>query len=90
MANSSNVLIYATLFCPYCMRARSFLNRKGIDFKEIDVSGNMDLWNEMETVSGRSTVPQIFIGDHHVGGYDDMIKLEHEGKLDAILANATS
>lgn len=90
MSDSPNVLVYATMFCPYCMRARSLLNRKGVEFEEIDVGGNMDLWNKMEDHSGRSTVPQIFIGDHHVGGYDDMVKLEHEGVLDGLLNGSVS
>jgi glutaredoxin 3 len=67
------------------MRAKSLLNRKGVEFEEIDVGGNMSLWQEMEEKTGRNTVPQIYIGDYHVGGYDDMAALEHTGKLNELL-----
>lgn len=79
------VLMYATRTCPYCTRARQLLERKGVTFEEINVTGQTALWQEMEDRSGRETVPQIFIGDVHVGGYDDMAALEAQGKLDALL-----
>jgi glutaredoxin 3 len=85
MSDNSKVLMYSTPFCPYCIRAKSLLNRKGVEFEEIDVGGNMSLWQEMEEKSGRNTVPQIYIGDYHVGGYDDMAALEHTGKLNELL-----
>lgn len=79
------VKMYATRFCPYCMRARSLLKRKGVEWEEISVGSDTALWQEMETLSGRNTVPQIFIGDVHVGGYDDTVALDRAGKLDALL-----
>lgn len=79
---AAQVTMYSTLFCPYCMRARSLLKRKGIEFKEIRVSGNNDLWEEMEQRSGGNTVPQIFINDEAVGGYDDIATLDRQGELD--------
>jgi glutaredoxin 3 len=79
------VRMYATRFCPYCLRAKMLLKRKGIDYKEINVGGDPSLWAEMERLSERDTVPQIFIGDLSIGGYDDMAALEREGKLDALL-----
>lgn len=79
------VQIYATAFCPYCVRARRLLKRKGIDYEEIRVDKDQ---NEMRTMiqrSQRTTVPQIFIGDQHIGGYDDMAALDQAGKLDPLL-----
>lgn len=74
--------MYATRFCPYCMRARSLLKKKGIKFEEIAVSSGNELWQEMAEKSGRNTVPQIFIDGESVGGYDDIAVLNKQGKLD--------
>ena len=79
------VRMYATRFCPYCLRARMLLKRKGIAYEEISVGSDADLWAEMERLSQRDTVPQIFIGDLSIGGYDDMAALDRAGKLDALL-----
>ena len=80
------VEIYTTGFCPYCVAAKSLLKRKGVDFKEISVSGDHEKRQEMiERANGRMTVPQIFIGPTHVGGSDDLHALERAGKLDALL-----
>ena len=79
------VLMYATRFCPYCLRARMLLKRKGIQYEEISVGSDATLWAEMERLSQRDTVPQIFIGDLSIGGYDDMAALDRAGKLDALL-----
>ncbi len=81
----TNVIMYATRFCPYCMRARSLLKRKGVEFDEISVSGDNILWAEMEEKSGRNTVPQIFINNQPVGGYDDIAALNQAGELDLLL-----
>lgn len=78
----AEVLIYATRFCPYCMRARSLLKKKGVEYTEISVGRDQDLWDEMEQRSGRNTVPQIFINDESVGGYDDIAALDRQGELD--------
>jgi glutaredoxin 3 len=80
-----SVTMYTTSWCPYCSRARSLLERKGVAFQEIDVEASPEKRAEMQTRSGRRTVPQIFIGDHHVGGCDDLHALEQAGKLDALL-----
>ena len=77
----ANVVMYATRFCPYCMFARRLFKRKGIEFTEIKVSGRK-LWDELEQKSGRSTVPQIFINDESLGGYDDIAALDRKGELD--------
>ena len=79
------VTMYTTSWCPYCSRARSLLERKGVSFQEIDVEASPEKRAEMQSRSGRRTVPQIFIGDHHVGGCDDLHALEQAGRLDALL-----
>lgn len=79
------VVVYLTQSCPYSIRARMLLDRKGIAYQEIDVGADPARRAEMEKRSGRHTVPQIFIGDHHVGGYDDMAELDREGRLDPML-----
>jgi glutaredoxin 3 len=80
------VEIYTTRYCPYCTRAKALLKRKGVAFKEIDLAGNVELRDEMiERANGRTTVPQIFIGNVHVGGSDDLHALEYDGKLDPLL-----
>ncbi|KAG1707781.1 Glutaredoxin [Nymphon striatum] len=83
--NNATVVMYATRFCPYCMRARRLLKNKNIQFEEISVSGNNELWHEMEQRSGQTTVPQIFINDESIGGYDDMALLDRNGELDGLL-----
>jgi glutaredoxin 3 len=78
--------IYTTRYCPYCQAAKGLLSRKGVAFTEIDVSGDAKRRSEMVTrANGRMTVPQIFIGLTHVGGYDDLSALERAGKLDPLL-----
>jgi glutaredoxin 3 len=78
--------IYTTRYCPYCQAAKGLLSRKGVEFTEIDVSGDAKQRSEMVTrANGRMTVPQIFIGSAHVGGYDDLSALERAGKLDPLL-----
>ena len=79
---SAKVIMYATRFCPYCMRARRLLKNKGVEFEEIRVGSGNELWQEMEELSGRNTVPQIFINDEPVGGYDDIAALNQIGELD--------
>ncbi len=81
------VEIYTTPFCPYCHAAKRLLDRKGIAYAEIDVSRDPDLRVAMiRRANGRRSVPQIFIGDTHVGGSDDLHALEAAGKLDPLLA----
>ncbi len=79
---SVEVVMYSTRFCPYCMRARRLLKNKGVEFTEIAVGGNSELWAEMEQRSGRNTVPQIFINDESVGGFDEIAALNRQGELD--------
>jgi glutaredoxin 3 len=79
------VTMYATGWCPYCDRARGLLKRKGVEFTEIDIENGAGLRQEMITRSGRTSVPQVFIGDKHVGGSDDLHELEASGQLDQLL-----
>lgn len=81
----ADVIVYSTRFCPYCMRARRLLKRKGVEYQEIPVGGDRELWAEMEQKSGRNTVPQIFINNEPVGGYDDIARLDQIGELDQLL-----
>ena len=82
----SKVLIYTTPICPYCVRAKSLLKKKGAQIEEVDVFMDHDARMEMEAKAGRRTVPQIFIDGEHVGGCDDLYALERDGKLDPLLA----
>ena len=83
----ADVVIYTRDFCYYSDAARELLTQKGVAFREINATGNRDLRNEMiERANGGSTFPQIFIGDTHVGGSDELYALEEAGKLDALLA----
>ncbi len=83
----AEVTIYTTMTCPYCMRAKALLGKKGVKFNEIDVSMDAAKRDEMTArANGRYTVPQIFIGGTHVGGCDDLYALEGQGKLDPLLA----
>lgn len=80
------VVIYSTPWCPYCIRAKRLLNEKGAAFTDIDVSSDPALRQEMIRRSGRSTVPQIWIGEQHVGGCDDLYALERQRRLDELLS----
>ena len=83
------VEIYTTPICPYCIRAKRLLQEKGVGFREIDVMGDSHARGEMiRRANGRYTVPQIFIGETHVGGSDDLYALERAGRLDALLAGS--
>jgi len=82
-----NVTIYTTRFCPYCVHAKSLLDSKGVPYKEIPVDGNPGLRLEMGNKAGRNTVPQIWIGDEHIGGCDELYALERNNQLDRLLAN---
>ncbi len=82
----TTVTMYATLWCPYCARARQLLAGKGVTVDEIDIEARPDQRAVMMERSGRRTVPQIFIGDRHVGGCDDLLALDAAGGLDPLLA----
>jgi len=82
----NKVRIYRTRSCPYCRRAESLLKKRGVKtMKIIDVGGHRKLWVTMEKETRRNTVPQIFIGNTHIGGYDDLAKLDKKGQLEKLL-----
>lgn len=81
----ARVVLYGTAYCPYCVRARDLLDRKGVSYEDIRLEGDPERRREMEQRSGRRTVPQIFIDEQHVGGSDDLFALDRAGKLDSLL-----
>ena len=83
----AQITIYTKPYCPYCVRAVSLLEKKGAEFTEIEAAFDPAKRQEMiQRAGGRATFPQIFIDDRHIGGCDDMMALEYDGKLDALLA----
>ena len=81
----AHVTIYTKPYCPFCVAALDLLEKKGVEFTEIVASSDMEKKREMMQRSGRSTFPQIFVGDKHIGGCDDMMALERRGELDPLL-----
>jgi glutaredoxin 3 len=79
------IRMYSTTICPYCMKAERLLKKKGAQIEKILVKTPQQM-QEMTEKTGRRTVPQIFIGDRHVGGYDDLVELDMDGELDTLLA----
>ena len=79
------VVIYSTRICPYCMRAKNFFEKKNITFDEIRIDQDPAQMQKMMEMSKRQSVPQIFIGDYHVGGFDDVIEHDMDGKLEGLL-----
>lgn len=87
MSDSPQIVMYSTTWCGYCQRARGLLERKGVGVREIKVDEDPSQREVMLHKSGgRRTVPQIFIGERHIGGYDDLAALERAGELDKLLA----
>ena len=84
--SQAKVLMSTTRLCPYCMAARRLLADKAVEYTDIAVDNNPGLRAEMTQLSGQRTVPQIWIGDHHVGGYTELAAAEHSGQLDKLLA----
>lgn len=80
------VVIYTTSVCPYCVSAKRLLKKKGVAYEEINVGGDDEAREQLAARTGFQTVPQIFIGEQHVGGSDDLHALETAGKLDALLS----
>lgn len=81
----AKIIIYSTEICPYCVRAKQLFDRKQVSYQEIRIDLDEQLRFEMERLSGRRTVPQIFINDQPIGGCDDLYALERQGKLDELL-----
>ena len=89
MGTTAEIIMYSTGWCPYCERARALLERKGLPFREIKIDADPAERDAMLARSGgRRTVPQIFVGDHHVGGFDELYALEKAGKLDELTGRA--
>jgi glutaredoxin 3 len=89
VTEAPDIVLYSTGWCGYCERARALLERKGVGFREIKVDEDMTERQAMLARSGgRRTVPQIFIGDRHVGGFDELYSLEKSGELDKLLNRA--
>jgi glutaredoxin 3 len=85
----AKVQVYTTTYCPFCTRAKALLKNKGVAFEEIDVTDDDELRQKMvQLAGGRRTVPEIFINDKIIGGYDELRALEGRGELDALLAEA--
>jgi glutaredoxin 3 len=87
-ATRPDVTLYVSEWCPYCRRAKALLTGKNVVFKEIDVDEDAKFREEMIARSRRRTVPQIFIGDRHVGGCDDLVELDRSGELDRLIQGA--
>ena len=86
----SKIIIYTTRICPYCIMAKRLLDKKGAFYEEIDIDSAPGLRDEIMVKTKRRTVPQIYIGDLHIGGFDDLYALDQEKKLDALLTTISS
>ena len=86
----TNIEIYTKNYCPFCASAKHLLTTKGVSFTEYDVTYDAEGQQEMIQRSQRLTVPQIYIGGHHVGGYDDLAAADRSGELDRLLADQTA
>ncbi|MDN3637410.1 glutaredoxin 3 [Simiduia curdlanivorans] len=82
------VVVYSTTICPYCVRAKQLLKQKGVDYEDINLDKRPELRNDVMKRSGRRTVPQIWVGETHVGGFDELWALDRAGKLDSLLQGA--
>lgn len=82
------ITVYLTQTCPFCNMAKKLLDGKGLTYETIDVGRDAALWGDMQAKSGRNTVPQIFIGEHHVGGFDDLSAADQSGELDRLIQSA--
>ena len=84
------ITIYSTLVCPYCVAAKNFLKSKGLEWKEVRIDLDPVQRDKMIAKAKRTSVPQIFVGDVHVGGYDDMMAMHREGKFEPLLAGGSA
>ena len=83
-----SVVVYSTTICPYCVRAKQLLKQKGVQYEDINLDKHPELRSDVMKRSGRRTVPQIWVGDTHVGGFDELWALDRAGKLDPMLKGA--
>lgn len=86
MSNNARITLYSTAVCPYCVAAKNFLKSKGQSWEEIRIDTDPAEREKMVALTRRTSVPQIFIGDTHVGGYDDMMALHRQGKLEPLFS----
>ena len=89
MTDKSRIRIYGSETCSFCMAARMLLKKKGLAYQDIAIGGDDELRRKIETLSGQRTVPQIFIDDRPIGGFDELYELEKSGDLDRLLASVT-
>ena len=87
MSAVRKVLLYTTQYCPFCVMAKRLLARKGVSYEEIAVDSDPGLRQEIIRKTGRRTVPVIFIGERHIGGFEEMAALDRKGELDPLLAD---
>ncbi len=85
-----SVVVYSSNYCPFCIRAKALLDKKGVAYQEVLVDGQPAVRQEMMQLSGQRTVPQIWIGDTHVGGCDELMALERSGNLEPLLASVSA
>lgn len=88
MSAQPKVVMYGTAYCPYCSAARMLLKQKNIEYEDLSIMDHGERRAEMEKKSGRRTVPQIFIDDRPIGGFDDLYEMDRRGELDRMLARA--
>ena len=81
----SKVVIYCTATCPFCNMAKRLFDAKGVEYQSIDIGGDAQKWADLEMKTGRNTVPQVFIGEHHIGGFDDLSAADKRGEIDPLL-----
>ena len=87
MTDKSRIRIYGSETCSFCMAARMLLKKKGVDYQDIPIGGDEELRRKIEDLSGQRTVPQIFIDDRPIGGFDELYELEKSGDLDRLIAS---
>jgi glutaredoxin 3 len=83
----SEVTVFTMTTCPFCLAAKKLLRKKGVEFVEVNLDDHPERWAECESRSGRATVPQVFFGERHIGGCDDLQALEKRGELDRLIAS---
>jgi len=87
MSEAPKIVVYSQMFCGYCTAARALFDEKGVGYEDIDITMKPQLRLELRERTGQRTVPQIFIGERHVGGYDDLAALDASGELDELLGS---
>jgi len=81
----SKVVIYCTATCPFCTMAKRLFDKKGVEYQAIDIGNDAQKWADMEMKTGRNTVPQVFIGNQHIGGFDELSAADKRGEIDPLL-----